>query len=164
MNTESIRKEFLPDQVKLLLVGESPPTCGGFFYVKSNMTAFTARAFEIAHNRPVTGDDQQAFLEYFKRCGCYLDDICHVPIDGFDPEVREHLLAKSVVGFAERLLDLRPAAVAVVLKKIETHTRIALAIAKLDLPVYVLPFPGHGHQNKYSEELSKIVQRHVTSL
>ena len=46
MDTEKIRKLFKPDRIKLLLVGESPPASGKFFYSKSPMTLYTSSTFE----------------------------------------------------------------------------------------------------------------------
>ena len=48
MDTEKIRISYKPENIKLLLVGESPPASGEFFYVKSLMTVYTSRAFERA--------------------------------------------------------------------------------------------------------------------
>ena len=161
MDTESIRNQFRPNKVVLLMVGESPPATGDFFYVKSQMTKFTSKAFELAHGKAFPLDDQQKFLKYFKRCGCYLEDICCNPVDNLAAEDRECKLAESVIGFADRLAKLQPDVVVVVLKKIAAHTRIAAAIADIDVPIYVLPFPGYGHQKKYIKRLEKIIRKHV---
>jgi len=72
-----------------------------------------------------------------------------MPLDKLPQEIRERKLAEAVMGFAERVSKFQPAFVSVVVKRIETHTRIALAVANVDVPIYVLPFPDHGHQNKY---------------
>ena len=158
MNIESIRNSYMPDKINLLLVGESPPSGGDFFYIKSNMTKFTARAFELAHSVNFPENDQKAFLEYFKKCGCFLDDISHEQLDKLYQEIRERKLAESVTGFAERLFKFQPAFVSVVVKRVEIHTRIALAIANVDAPISVLPFPGYGHQNKYIKAMERIIR------
>ena len=49
MDTEAIRQSFKPDKIRLMLIGESPPASGRFFYLKSAMTIYTSRAFEKAH-------------------------------------------------------------------------------------------------------------------
>ncbi|WP_319409473.1 hypothetical protein [uncultured Desulfosarcina sp.] len=161
MDIESIRIGFRPEKIVLLMVGESPPAAGDFFYVKSQMTKFTAKTFELAHGKKIPPDDQQNFLEYFKRCGCYLEDICCTPVDDIPTEDRQRKLAEAVVGFSDRLARLRPLVVVVILKKIAAHSRIAAAMANLDVPIYVLPFPGYGHQKKYINGLRKIIRKHV---
>lgn len=96
MDTESIRQSYKPDTISLMLVGESPPANGKFFYVKSTMTTFTARAFEMSHKLT----DNREFLEYFKSCGCYLDDLSHTPVDHLPLKNRVMCLRESVVPFA----------------------------------------------------------------
>jgi hypothetical protein len=79
MHTELIRQSYRPNQIRLLLVGESPPASKKFFYGESAMTKYTAQAFKKAHG--VSFRDDKEFLQYFKRCGCYLDDLCHEPVN-----------------------------------------------------------------------------------
>ena len=126
MDTETIRNSFRPRTIRLLLIGESPPANGQFFYVKSKMTSYTASAFEKAHNLKFSKKDQTQFLEHFKACGCYLDDVAHLPVDKFDASKREQVLAESVSELVVRLKLYRPEAIAIVLKKVEPHVRIAV--------------------------------------
>ncbi len=163
MNTDALREQFRPNRVRLLFVGESPPASGKFFYDKGPMTRFTAKAFEAAHGLTFSATDQNEFLTYFKKCGCFLDDISHSPIDGLAVEERTRRLAESVAGFARRIAALKPKAIVVTLKKIEPHVRIAAAQAGLEVPIHVVPFPGHGHQTKYVERLAEIVPKYVPS-
>jgi len=125
------------------------------------MTSYTARAFEKAHKQDFSSQDQTKFLEYFKTCGCYLDDVCHFPIDGFDDEKRAQTLAENVPALTSRLKDFRPEAIAIVLKKIETHVRVAIVQAEIKPKVFVLPFPGYGYQGKYIDLMEKIVKRYA---
>lgn len=162
MDTEAIRSSFRPKAIRLLLIGESPPASGQFFYVKSQMTTYAASAFEKAHNRKFSNKDQTQFLEHFKACGCYLDDVSHLPIDKLDAEKREQALAERVSDLVSRLKLYRPEAIAIVLKKkVEPHVRIAVVQADIEPKLYVLPFPGHGHQGKYIEQLETIVKKHA---
>ncbi len=103
MDTEAIRNSFRPKTIRLLLLGESPPASGNFFYVNSHMTSYTASAFEKAHSRNFSNQDETQFLEHFKACGCYLDDVCHFPIDKLDAEEREQALAENVPDLVSRL-------------------------------------------------------------
>ena len=163
MNIEALREQFRPNRVTLLFVGESPPASGKFFYDKGPMTRFTATAFEAAHELTFSPTDPKEFLTYFKRCGCFLDDISHSPIDGLAAEDRTRRLAESVADFARRLAAFKPKAIVVALKKIEPHARIAAAQAGLQVPIHVVPFPGYGHQTKYIERLAEIVRQYVPS-
>lgn len=163
MNTEALRRQFRPNRVTLLFVGESPPTSGKFFYHKGPMTRFTADAFEAAQRSKFSPTDPKELLTHFKQCGCFLDDICHSPINDLPSEDRRRRLAESVAGFARRLSKLKPEAIVVALKKIEPHVRIAAAQAGLEVPIYVVPLPAHGHQTEYVKRLAKILPKHIPS-
>lgn len=155
MNVEAVRDAYRPQRVEILIVGESPPQSGKFFYVSSGMTTYTQKAFEAGLDRAF--DSTKSFLEYFKSAGFYLDDICHKPIDKLPPVEREEALRNALVGFSNRLADMRPSKVIVVLKKLEPLVREAIALSGLHAPLLVLPFPGQGHQTKYVTQLAKII-------
>ena len=159
MGTESIRQSYRPERVRLLLVGESPPASGDFFYTGGNMTTFTAKAFGCA-----TGQSYQStaeFLNAFKRSGCYLDDLCHKPINKHSTRERKRAHRASVESLASRLKQLDPDAIAIVMKGIVTPVRAAIGEAGLSCPVHVLPFPGNGHQNAYMELLAPLIREYV---
>ena len=159
MDTESIRQSYRPSKVRLLLIGESPPANQGFFYVTSAMTKYTAQAFLKAHGTSFQSDDE--FLSHFKDCGCFLDDLCHDPVDHLPREQREKCLQESVIGLSQRIKEMNPAVIVIILKKIETYVRVAILKSGLNPPTFVLPFPGHGHQAKYKEQLIEIIQKHL---
>jgi hypothetical protein len=160
MDTEPIRLRFKPDNIRLLLIGESPPASGKFFYLKSAMTTFTARAFERAHG--VKFKDNPEFLDYFRACGCYLDDLSRVPVDRLPKREREELLQANVGALAQRIRDAEPSVVAVVLKRIEGYVRDALTRSGCTPRLFVLPFPGIGHQNRYIEGLVSIISEYIS--
>ncbi len=159
MDIEVIRHRYRPDRVKLLLVGESPPANGKFFYLRSPMTTFTSRPFEKRYG--VSFSSNAEFLDFFRERGCYLEDLCLEPVDRLDRAEREAKLRSSVDEFANRLRTLQPEVVAIVLRKIDKYVREAVARSGVDARVYTLPFPGNGHQNRFIDELQMIVGRHL---
>jgi hypothetical protein len=159
MTIEELRESFKPKQVKLLFVGESPPTSGKFFYDKSSMTTITARAFELSHGFKFKGTAE--FLCHFKEVGCYLEDLTHVPVDKLQRQEREDFLQAGVLPLSACIKEMQPIAVVVVLKKIEKYVRDAIMGSGLTPEVHVLPFPGNGHQNRYVEELETIIVAHL---
>jgi hypothetical protein len=159
MDTEFIRQSYRPTDIRLLLVGESPPASKKFFYVKSAMTKHTAQAFEKAHGARFRDDEE--FLHYFKICGCYLDDLCHDPVDDLPKAQREKRLKASVDGLAQRIREMNPSVLAVVLKKIERYVQQAVYMSGRQPKVFVLPFAGNGHQSKYVDQLCEILYKYV---
>lgn len=155
MDTESIRQRFKPGKIRLLLIGESPPASGKFFYARSAMTTFTSQAFEKAHG--VKFKDNSDFLKYFKACGCYLDDLSHSPVNHLDPHEREQQLRENVDALSQRIKEANPSVIAISLKKIEGYVRDAIRKSGRSPEVYILPFAGSGHQNNYIERLASII-------
>lgn len=81
MQAEELRRQYRPDNVRVLMVGESPPVGGTFFYAaNSNLFRHTKAAFEKALRR--TWSPDEAFLQFFSREGFFLDDLCLHPVNG----------------------------------------------------------------------------------
>jgi precorrin-4/cobalt-precorrin-4 C11-methyltransferase len=159
MDTEAIRQSFRPDRIRLLFIGESPPVSGKFFYIRGPMTTFTSRAFEKAHGQQFWNNSE--FLDYFKACGCYLDDLSRVPVNHLPPREREKQLRDNIDALSQRIREANPSVVVVMLKKIETYVRAAVEKSQRSPRVCVLPFPGSGHQNKFLKGLESIIEKYV---
>jgi hypothetical protein len=159
MKIEDIRKSYQPKKIKLLLIGESPPESGKFFYLESSMTTFTQRAFENTFK--LSFKNHKEFLQFFKKKGCYLDDLSLIPVNGIPPLRKEEVLSGSILSLAKRLTFHKPEIVVIVLKRIERKVNEALDLSRIQCERYILPFPGNGHQNKYIQELSKILKSHM---
>ncbi len=161
MNTEEIRKAYLPSRVRILLVAESPPSSGDFFYVDSGMTRYTMMAFEKAFG--LKFQSTRHFLEYFKDRGCYLDDLTETPVNNLQCTEREQLLKSCVPHLSRRIKQMQPTVIITVLKRIETHVLKAIDQSGISTKAYTLPFPGNGHQNRYTEMLAEILHQHLSS-
>lgn len=159
MKTEEIRKAYLPSSVRILLVAESPPASGKFFYVDSAMTSYTMKAFEKALG--LEFNSTAHFLEYFRDCGCYLDDLTETPVNDIQGIKREQHLKVGIPSLAERIKQMQPSVVVTVLKKIEKHVIEAINKSGVVTETHTLPFAGNGHQKKYIEELAKILKQHL---
>ncbi len=159
-NIEKIRTSYKPDKVRILLVGESAPMAGDFFYFGDSLCKYTKSAFAKVY--PEVGlQTIQDFLNFLKEKGVYLDDICLMPINKLDERERKQCIENSVSSLAERIKVYCPIVVVSMLKKIEMDIRKSLRIAGVNPQLYSLPFGGNGHQNKYIEGLAEIVKKHV---
>jgi len=157
MSIEFIRRSYRPVRIRLLLVGESPPASGDFFYTGGNMTAFTETAFSRATGRDYSSPEE--FLKAFKRSGCYLEDLCRKPINKQSRSERKRAHGASIIPLAARLRQLNPDAVVIVMRAIALPVKTAVTTAGLSCPVYVLPFPGNGHQNTYIKQLVPLIKQ-----
>jgi hypothetical protein len=123
------------------------------------MTTFTAQAFQKALG--IRFRDNREFLEYFKTYGCYLDDLSHTPVDNLPKKQREEFLKAGIGELAQRIHEMNPGVLVIALKKIEHYVREAVYRSQRQPEIFALPFPGHGHQGKYIDELCKIISMHL---
>jgi hypothetical protein len=160
MDVGALRRSYRPEKVHVLLIGESAPASGKFFYHKGAMTTFTARAFDRVYGTTYANDkDKSAFLRFFQRRGCYLEDLCLTPVNTMRPGERARALQASVPSLSQRIRDVEPAVVVAVLRRIAPYVREALAGRSVNFQV--LPFPGSGHQNAYIDGLSDLLRRYL---
>ena len=151
---EATRAEYRPAEIKILFVGESPPAGGTFFYYgNSNLARYTREAFETAFDRRFSG--MNAFLDFFKQQGCYLDDLCLVPVKNMNKTQRNAERQRGADTLAERIQAYDPDYIIIVMIGIEGHVVGALYRADLQsIPRTALPFPSHGNQSRYVNELA----------
>ena len=72
------RYSYMPDDIKVLFVGESPPAGGDFFYFGvGNLFNNTKQAFENVLG--IKFKTSNGFLNFFKCCSCYLEDLIPIP-------------------------------------------------------------------------------------
>ncbi|MFO7707294.1 MAG: hypothetical protein R6V84_03910 [Desulfobacterales bacterium] len=161
MPTEDLREWFQPPKIRLLLVGESPPRNEDqFFYRGGNMQKFTMKAFEKAHSR--TFSDSKEFLCYFKNCGCFLDDLSHIPVFEMQGRQRKNHLRDQVEELSERINDFKPLAVVGVGLGIKKYIFQAAELSEWQAKqVIAIPFAGRGHQNTYVEQLAALIRSWV---
>ena len=164
--TEDIRSEFLPEDVRVLFVGESPPANGTFFYkANSNLYDATKEAFRLAAPKLVRGSN---FLDRFMALGCNLDDLCPKPVNHLkldNPGAKQKRLQARVDGeeaLAERMRSYEPRAIVIVMKGIAGNVRAAAEAAALgNVRWNELPFPGRkAHRESYVDELSTLLKQY----
>lgn len=151
---ENLRRSFMPPRVRLLFVGESPPAGGTFFYLgNSTLYKYTEEAFAKVNGTRANAQPS-GFLNFFRDCGCYLDDLCLEPVNHLAGPDKRRACKASVPDLARRLASLRPDAVVAVKKTLDGDVRKALSLAGVpDLPLSVLPHPAFGNQKRYVEGL-----------
>ncbi len=155
---ERTRRGYAPDELRVLFIGESPPTGGKFFYDANSVLYFATREAFIAAIPTLA--KRPHFLEAFQRLGCYLDDLSLRPIDKLPK--REKLRARDAAtpALARRLKGLTPRLVVVVVKGIRPQVHQVLGRVGLeDVPCEALPFPGQWHRADYVAELTALVKR-----
>lgn len=158
---EQLRSRYKPDEVRVLFVGESPPAGGTFFYAaNSNLYLATEEGFLGAMPRL----RDRPFLKSFQSLGCYLDDLCLVPVNKLPKREKREKRKEGELALARRMKRLSPRAIVVVVLGIVPNVRRAASQAGLaDVPIHGLPFPGQWHRQRYVDELSELVRRLIAS-
>ena len=155
MDFESLREINKPDAVKILFIGESRPQGQTFFYNEnSNLYLCTKQAFEQA-NLPFS-------IALFREYGCWLYDVCHVPVNGLPNAVRRDHIRAGLSQLISTLKELRPQ-YTVVVKRGDMRKIVFQSICSHGFiageTAFNLPFPACGWQKKYQDELAEIIRR-----
>jgi hypothetical protein len=161
---ERSRRQFWPDKLRVLFIGESPPAGGTFFYyANSRLYDATTEAFLAAIPALRREDD---FLDAFKRMGCYLEDLSPVAVNHLDlgdrtqRRERRELRWRGIEPLARRMRPWSPRVIAVVMKDMvrtgDIQKTLRLA-GHTDIERVDLPFPGR-HHDQYVEELTDHVR------
>ena len=136
---ERLRREFRPEAVRLLFIGESPPASGRFFY-RGDSGLY--RAIREAFQRIAPSITDSTFLTVFQETGCYLFDLCADPVDRLSATARRDA-CRLAEGNLSRVLDrLQPAMIATLLRSIESNVLASIAIAHWRGSLLHLPYPG----------------------
>jgi hypothetical protein len=163
------RWKYRPRRVLFLLIAESPPSSGGFFYFettigKDHLFRETMKALELwPEDEPMRkGVDKRPMLRRFQAMGFYLLDTCISPVDKLLPTKRK----KSVLGQTPRLVndvtEANPLHVLIVKSSIFNPVSIALREAGLMTRVLntgPVPFPSHGNQRIYRTALRRAARK-----
>ena len=117
-------EKFLPENIKVLFIAESPPTNGSFFFFKFTkqeilLTTLTTALF--GDDKGFTKNDSKvAFLEKFKNEGYFLIDAVEYPINMTTDKNRELIIRKEMDNFLERLEELKK------MNRVDADTKIIL--------------------------------------
>lgn len=134
-----------PRRLHGLIIGESPPANGTFFY-RANSVLFEHlhRAF-VARYGPNVGTGQE-FLRWFQGQGWYLEDLSESPLNRAEPTARRVAVTAGEAQLAERLADWNvPTVVLVTPLRIKRSVRRVLrALDWTEVETYELPFPTYG--------------------
>ena len=151
---EALRESFRPRRVRVLFVGEAPPSASpSFFYEpESSRHRVVQRAFEIAFDVSFANGE---FLRWSWRAGCFLEDLSHAPIDDVSDTRRKVLYDVGVRRLAVTLGELRPRVVVTLLRRIAPHVRAAVDRAELEAEVVDVPYPGRwpSHRAEFERTL-----------
>ena len=164
----SARNKYRPDKISLLLIAESPPSSGGYFYLektigKDHLFRETMKALELwPYDRPMAkGCDKRPMLKQFRSLGFFLIDTCELPVDNLRPKQRRISIVQGASTLPKRVKGLDPMRILIVKKTVFNPVKRVLSDAGFGeriLNTRPLPFPSHGNQRKFRTMVRRLVR------
>lgn len=103
---------YKPREIKLLLIGESPPITENYFYKMNNydnrgqsLPAKVLRGL-LGEQTKFCRETHLTGLKSLKSSGIFLSDICAFPIDAFSAQYRVKFIEKSIPDLETKMQDL----------------------------------------------------------
>ncbi|NQT67615.1 MAG: hypothetical protein HQ569_08605 [Actinobacteria bacterium] len=163
MNFDNLYKIAKPENIKILLIGESPPAQEeNFFYLapNSDLYNFTKLTFENVFGDKIR--KSTSFIKFFKSEGFFLDDLCREPINNIKDEYeRETKRQHNIILLAQRIAEYNPIIIIGIMKKIKYHIAEAIRLSKIE-PKYIhyLGYPTRNKTNisNYIDGLEDIIR------
>jgi len=163
------REKYKPTRINTLLIAESPPSSGGYFYSektigKDHLFRETMKALKFwPINRPMRkGCDKRPMLKKFRSLGFLVIDTCEYPIDKFPPKQRRIATIQGALTLPKRVQKLDPGQILIVKKTIFNPVKHVLNDAGFGeriLNARPLPFPSHGNQSKFRTMMRRLVKQ-----
>jgi hypothetical protein len=162
------RRKYRPRKVRFLLIAESPPSSGGFFYFretigKDHLFRETMKALELwPRNKPMRkGVDKGPMLRSFQSMGFYLLDTCIFPVDKLPLSERRIAVLSQTPRLVKDVTEANPDHILMV--KSSIFKPVSNALRESDLWTRVLntgpvPFPSHGNQRGYRSTLRHAIR------
>ena len=141
---EELRTKYRPAQVRFLFVGEGPPASGRFFY-QADSGLYRSMRDTFLKTFPLLVCTN--FLESFRDLGCYLVDLCELPVDRLKPVQRKEACRQAEPRLSQIIQQLRPQAIVTLVLSIAPNVERAQHLAKWDGMRLALPYPGRWHQH-----------------
>ncbi len=153
---EALRQRYRPDRIDILLVGESRPAGGTFFYLaNSNLYYATHEAFQLALGPMPAGND---FLDILRDRGVWLYDLADAPVDRMRGRPRREAVQARVSEVVDLLHDSQPRLIVAIKKDLAPTVRQALQDADIDVDrLRVLPFPLYQWRDAYVRGLAAML-------
>ena len=168
-NFNRARRKYRLRRVRLLLIAESPPSSGGFFYFrttigKDHLFRETMKALDFwPKNQPMRrGVDKRSMLRRFQSMGLYLLDTCNFPVDKMRPVERREAVLEQMPRLVNDVIEADPLHIFVVKSTIFNPVIIALRESGLWSRISntgPVPFPSHGNQQIYRSKLKRALMK-----
>jgi hypothetical protein len=162
------RNKFKPyEGVKLLLIAESPPASGGYFYFdratgKDSLFRETMKALGMfpEDKKMPKGFDKRPLLKEFQLRGFFVVDASYEPVDKLRTREKKLVITKEIPRLIADIRKLNPEKIVIVKSSLFVLVKKALEKAGIGEKILnpgALPFPSHGHQKTFRQTLRRLI-------
>jgi hypothetical protein len=156
------RSAFAPERAKLVIVAESPPDSGKYFYNPAGRTTeplFTAMMRRLAHS-PGT---KEGGLREFQRRGWVLVDATYEPVNGLGEKERDAVIVRDYPLLRDDLAAMLPdKSVPIILVKANVCRLLEPWLREDGFSVLnrgsVVYFPSNGRQPEFHEQFAAVLK------
>jgi hypothetical protein len=159
----NLRQAFTPQKLRLIILAESPPASGKYFYDISGRTTeplFVALMRDVLDFRP--GSKEEGLLQFQKR-GLILVDATYLPVNqDYTDKQRNELILNDYPALTADLLNLAPSReVPLFLVKANICRLLEPKLVEDGFSVLnrgsMVPFPSTGHQPRFRERVRELL-------
>ena len=157
----SLRKLFGAAEPAMIIVAESPPQSGKYFYDPDG--ASTEPLFSaLMKHAGWTGTSKADGLEFLKRKKWVLVDATYEPVNAYDAKSREATILRDYAELRADLIGITPdKAVPILLIKENICRRLEPKLTSDGFTVLnagrTVYFPSHGRQSEFHRQFSEII-------
>lgn len=157
----SLRRRYEPGNLRLVIIAESPPASGKYFYDPEGRPSeplFAALMRRLGHF-PLT---KEAGLGEFQRAGWVLVDATYEPINGLSDSARDRIIERDYPLLLEDLNSLiADRSIPLVLIKANVCRLLELKLAEDGFNVlnqgHAIYFPSTGRQKQFEQQFATIL-------
>lgn len=155
---KKIRNQYLPKKIVCVIIAESPPISGKYFYDKRGEISeplFKA-VMKLIKSEP---KDKESGLRTFQNKGLFLVDATYKPVNNLPISKRNKKILENFDNLIKDLRKLKIKKQPLMLIKSNVCRLIEPKLNKLSFNVInknrIVPFPSHGHQKKFLNRAKK---------
>ena len=157
----SLRQRFVPDVTKLVIIAESPPASGKYFYDPSGKTTEPLFSACMRHLGLSVSGKEQGLME-LQRLGWILLDATYEPVNKLGEAAREQVMARDYGLLLDDLATVADKTTPIVLIKKTVCRALEPRLLAAGYNVInrgrVVYFPSHSRQRQFAEQFSAVLR------
>jgi hypothetical protein len=165
-----LRRQYQPENIKLVIIAESPPDSGLYFYDRTGSPTkeplFRAFMHQLQQLSSFTAnkEDKEDGLREFQRRGLILVDATYKPVNKMNERDRDEEIRQAYKNLYDDLRNLMSYdfSIPLVLIKANVCRILESKLSQNGFKVlnagHIIPFPSTGNQKKFEDQFGAILK------